>query len=187
MANTSDLRTGAVIKYNGENCYITDVEFRKPGKGGAFFQVKMRNLRTGNTAEHKYNSGESIELVRIETRPFQYLYKDGPHLYFMDQETYDQIPVEETAVGDEFRFMKENETVNLQFEGEEVLSVDVPQHVNLRVTYTEPGFKGDTATNVKKPATLETGAEVQVPIFINENDLIRIDTRTGDYIERVKE
>lgn len=187
MANTSDLRSGAVIKYNGENCQITDVEFRKPGKGGAFFQVKMRNLRTGNSAEHKYNSGESIELVRIESRPFQYLYKDGNLLYFMDESNYEQIPVEEAAIGEEFRFVKENERVNLSFEGDQVLSVEVPPHVNLRVEYTEPGFKGDTATNVKKPATLETGAEVNVPIFINEGDMIRIDTKTGDYIERVKE
>jgi elongation factor P len=187
MANTSDLRSGAVIKYNGENCLITDVEFRKPGKGGAFFKVNMRNLRTGNAAEHKYNSGESIELVRIETKPFQYLYKDGNLLYFMDQTTYDQIPVEEAAIGEEFRFIKENEEVSLQFEGDQVLSVQVPPHVNLRVTYTEPGFKGDTANNTKKPATLETGAEVQVPIFVNENDLIRIDTSNGNYIERVKE
>jgi len=187
MGSTSDLRKGAIIKYNGENCFILDVEFRKPGKGGAFFQVKMRNIRTGSSNEHRYNSGESIDFVRVERKDYQFLYKDGNNLVFMNNETYDQVYVSDTMVGDEFRFIKENENVMLLFEGDIVLDVNVPQHVNLRVTYTEPGFKGDTATNVKKAATVETGAEVQVPIFINEGDLIRIDTGTAAYIERVKE
>jgi len=185
MANTSDLKNGAVIKYNGENCYLVDVEFRKPGKGGAFFQVKMRNLRTGKIAEHRYNSGEKIELVRIEKRPFQYLYQDGDNFIFMHTETYEQIPFPGDQIGEDFKFVKENENVQISFEGDMPLSVEVPLHVNLLITFTEPGLKGDTATNALKPATVETGAQVMVPLFINEGDMIRIDTAQGSYIQRV--
>jgi elongation factor P len=187
MGSTQDLRVGAVLKYNGENCIVLDSEFRKPGKGGAFFKVKMRNLKTGNLKEHTYNSGENIDFVRIEKRAFQYLYKEGNNFIFMSNETYDQIPLENSLVGEQARFMKENQDVYIAFEGEQALSVEVPQHINLRVTYTEPGLKGDTATNASKPATLETGAEIKVPLFVNEGDLIRIDTIAGTYIERVKE
>ncbi len=187
MGSTSDLRVGAVVKYLNENCIVIDSEFRKPGKGGAFFKVKMRNLKTGNLKEHTYNSGESIDFVRIEKRPYQYLYKDGANYIFMSNETFDQVPMSEESVAEDFRFVKENQDVYIAFEGETALSVEVPQHINLRITYTEPGLKGDTATNAMKPATVETGAEIRVPLFVNEGDLVRVDTKAGAYIERVKE
>lgn len=187
MGSTTDLRTGAILKYNGDNCMVLDYNHVKPGKGGAFYQVKMRNISTGKIAEHRFRSGESIDFVRVERRPFQYLYDDGEFLNFMNNETFEQIPVEKDLVGEQARFMKENEEVQISFEGEKVLAVDLPPHVNLRIIQTEPGFRGDTATNVTKPATVETGAEIQVPIFINENDLVRIDSQTGAYVERVKE
>jgi len=186
MGSTSDLKNGAVIKYNNDNYVLTNVEFRKPGKGGAFFQVKMRNLLSGKVAENKFRSGESVEMVRIERRPYQYLYKDGNMFVFMNNETYEQINVPAEMIGDQHIYMKENDDVSLLFEGDEVLTAEIAQHVNLEVVETEPGVRGDTATNVTKPAKLETGATVNVPIFINEGDKIRVDTQSGSYIERVK-
>ncbi|MCO5251352.1 MAG: elongation factor P [Candidatus Kapabacteria bacterium] len=187
MGSATDLKKGAVVKYNGENCVVIETQHIKPGKGGAFFQTKMRNIRTGKVVENRFRSEETVEFVRVERRSYQYLYKDGSDLIFMDVNTFEQIGIPDDTLGSEIRFLKENEIALLAFEGEAVLSVDVPQHVNLRVIHTEPGFKGDTATNVTKPATLETGAEIGVPIFINEGDLIRVDTREASYIERVKE
>lgn len=187
MGNTSDLYRGGVMKYEGENCLIVDVEFRKPGKGGAFYKVKLKNLATGKQKEHTFNSGASVEMVRIERKPYQYLYFDGSNYIFMNVDTYEQIPVSDEMLGEQIKFMKENEQVQVSFEGDTPLSVEIPLHVNLRVESTEPGLKGDTATNATKPAKLETGAEVQVPLFIVENDLIRIDTQSGAYLERIKE
>lgn len=187
MGSTNDLRVGAVIKYNNDNYIVETCEFRKPGKGGAFFQVKLRNLITGNKAENKFRSGESIDFVRIEKRPYQYLYKDGSFFVFMNNETYEQVTLPGSMVGDQEEFMKENEDVYIMFEGEKSLAVEIAQHVNLTVTHTEPGLRGDTATNVTKPATLETGAIINVPIFINEGDRIRVDTQSRSYIERLKD
>lgn len=186
MATTADLRVGAVLKYNGEPCLVLESEHRTPGNLRAFYQVKLRNLRTGKTFENRYRSGESIEFLRVERRDYQYLYKDGESFIFMNPENYDQFPVGEAALGEQARFLKEGDSVQIAFNDTEIISADLPQHVNLRVTYTEPGVRGDTATNVSKPATLETGAIIQVPIFVNEGDLLRIDTRTGSYVERVK-
>lgn len=187
MGSTSDLRNGAVIKYKNENFYIENVEFRKPGKGGAFFQVKLRNLLKGNKTEHKFRSGESIDFVRIETHPYQYLYQDGDMYVFMHTETFEQISLPQEMVGDQTKWLRENDNVSIMFEGEQALAVEIQQHLNLEVSHTEPGLKGDTATNATKPATLETGVEVQVPLFINDGDKIRVDTATGTYIERVKD
>jgi len=187
MGSASDLKKGAVVKYNGENCVVIETQHIKPGKGGAFYQTKMRNLRTGKVVENRFRSEENVDFVRVERRSYEYLYRDADQLIFMDLNSFEQISIPETSIGEEIRFLKENENVLLAFEGETVLSVDVPLHTNLRVIHTEPGVRGDTATNVTKPATLETGAEINVPIFINEGDLIRIDTREGTYIERVKE
>lgn len=187
MGSTSDLRPGAIIKFNGENCLVLESEHRTPGNLRAFYQVKMRNLKTGRMLDNRYRSGEAIEFVRVEKSNYQYLYRDGSNLVFMSMDTYEQVHVEETTVGDSVKFLKENQEVQLAFEGSMVLGADLPPHVNLIVTHTEPGLKGDTATNVLKPATLETGAIVQVPLFINEGDFIRIDSKTGAYIERVKD
>lgn len=184
---TSDLRPGAIIKYNGELCAVLETEHRTPGNLRAFYQVKMRVLRTGKLLENRFRSGESIEFIRVERRTYQYLYRDGNSLFFMNMENYEQIPVDSELVGDSVKFLKENEEVQLAMVDGEVIDVDLPPHVNMLVTHTEPGLKGDTATNVMKPAEVETGATVQVPLFINENDVVRIDSRTGEYIERVKE
>ena len=153
----------------------------------AFYQVKLRVLRTSKLLENRYRSGETIEFVRVEKRDFQYLYRDGDSYVFMDTSNYDQIPVDSTIVGNAAKLMKENQEVQLTFDEVSVLNVELPSHVQLRVVHTEPGVRGDTATNVLKPATVETGASIQVPIFVNEGDLLRIDSRTGEYIERVKE
>lgn len=187
MATTADLRVGAVILYNNEPCLVLESTHRTPGNLRAFYQVKMRNLRHGRTLENRFRSGETIEFLRVERQNFQFLYRDGSSLTFMNLENYDQIPVEESLVGESSKFLKEGEIVQIAFNDTEVMGVDLPSHVNLLVTRTEPGIRGDTATNVLKPATVETGATISVPIFVNEGDKIRIDTRTGDYVERVKE
>ncbi len=184
---TSDLRPGAIIKYNGELCAVLEAEHRTPGNLRAFYQVKLRVLRTGKLLENRFRSGESIEFIRVERHTYQYLYRDGNSLFFMNMENYEQIPVDSELVGDSVKFLKENEEVQLAMVEGEVIAVDLPPHVNLLVTHTEPGLKGDTATNVMKPAEVETGATIQVPLFINENDVVRVDSRTGEYIERVKE
>lgn len=187
MGTTSDLRPGAVIKFNGENCLVLECEHRTPGNLRAFYQVKMRNIRTGRLIENRFRSGESIDFVRVEKHDYQYLYREGDNLIFMNNETYEQIPVSAELLGDAINYLKENQQVQISFEDTIVLSVELPPTVNLRVTHTEPGVKGDTATNVLKPATVETGATVSVPLFVNEGDLIKVDTRTGEYLERVKE
>ena len=187
MGSTNDLRVGAVIKYNNDNYIVETCEFRKPGKGGAFFQIKLRNLITGNKAENKFRSGESIDFVRIEKHPYQFLYKDGEFFVFMNNDTFEQVTLAPGMVGDQELFMKENEEVSISFEGEKALAVEIPLHVNLVVIETEPGLRGDTATNVSKPAKVETGATISVPIFVNEGDKIRIDTSTSSYIERIKD
>ncbi|MBL8004310.1 MAG: elongation factor P [Candidatus Kapabacteria bacterium] len=187
MGTTADLRNGAVIKYNNELCVILESEHRTPGNLRAFYQVKMRNLKSGKLLENRYRSGETIEFVRVEKKNYQYLYSEGDVMYFMDNETYDQVPVSSTIVGDAAKFMKENQEVQIAFNDTEVVTVDLPEHVILRITQTDPGLKGNTATNALKPAIVETGATVMVPLFVNENDVIRIDTRSAAYMERVKE
>ncbi|MFN9301147.1 MAG: elongation factor P [Candidatus Kapaibacterium sp.] len=187
MGTTADLRPGAVIKYNNELCTVIESEHRTPGNLRAFYQVTMRNLKNGKLLENRFRSGETIEFVRVEKKNYQYLYRDGEMFVFMDNETYDQFPINAELVGNQARLMKEGQEAAISFNDSVALSVELPPNVMLRVTQTEPGVRGDTATNVSKPATLETGAEVKVPIFVNEGDLLKIDTRTGDYVERVKE
>lgn len=187
MGTTSDLRPGAVIKFNGELCTVLESEHRTPGNLRAFYQVKMRSIKTGKLLENRFRSGETIEFVRVEKNNYQFLYRDGDHFIFMDYNTYEQIPVDAELVGKLADYMKEGQEAMLSINDGTVLSVELPAAVVLRVTQTEPGFKGDTATNVTKPAIVETGATVQVPLFINEGDLIKVDPTTGSYLERVKE
>ncbi|MBL7999621.1 MAG: elongation factor P [Candidatus Kapabacteria bacterium] len=187
MPTTADLRSGIFIKFNNELCQVLESEHRTPGNLRAFYQVKMRVVRSGKLLENRFRSGESIDIVRVEQRPFQYLYRDGEFYVFMENETYEQITIDAKIVGDGAKFMKESQEVQISFEESTPLSVELPAHVQLRVTYTEPGFKGDSANNVLKPATIETGAEINVPTFVNEGELLKIDTRTGAYVERVKE
>jgi len=188
MATTADLRVGAVIKYQGELAVVLESIHRTPGNLRAFYQVKMRVIKNGKLKEERFRSGETIEFVRVETKNFQYLYREGESYMFMDSENYEQIPVEPATVGDSAKFLKEGQEVQIaRDEQERVVTVAFPIHVTLRVERTEPGMKGDTATNALKPSTVETGATVMVPLFVNEGDLIRVEVASGSYLDRVKE
>ncbi|MCF8241056.1 MAG: elongation factor P [Melioribacteraceae bacterium] len=187
MADTSDFRNGLIIKFKNDLYSIVEFQHVKPGKGGAFVRTTLKNLKTGRVLDNTFRSGESIEEVRVERRKYQYLYRDTAGLVLMDNETYEQFTVPVDMFGDGQRFLKESEAVELLLDDkDQIVTVEIPIFVKLKVTQTEPGFRGDTATNVMKPATLETGAEIQVPLFVDEGELLKIDTRTGEYVERVK-
>ena len=186
MATTSDLRPGIVIRYNGELCTVLESQHRTPGNLRAFYQVKMRNIRTGKSIENRFRSGEEIDLVRIDRKPMQFLYRDGNDMVFMDTETYDQVHIPEVVIGDAAGFLKESAEADISFHGSDVVMVELPPHVTLQIVQTDPGVRGDTATAATKPAVLESGATVNVPLFINEGDSIRVDTRTGSYLDRAK-
>lgn len=187
MATASDLSVGMFIKYNGELVQITEYIHRTPGNLRAFYQAKMKNVKNGKSAENRFNTGEKVEIVRVEVRELNYLYKDGTDLICMDNESFEQYNIPESFFGEAAAFMVENMTVLVSFEnGETPIGATPPTHVELEVTYTEPGERGNTATNTLKPATVSTGASVMVPLFVNTNDKIKIDLRTIEYVERVK-
>ncbi len=186
MATTSDIHLGSVIRFNGELCVITEYQHRTPGNLRAFYQAKMKNVKTGKSAEYRFRSGEEVELVRMEYKELQYIYKEGEHLVCMDNETYEQVHIPADLFGENARFLKEEMIVKVAFEGENPIIGDVPTFVELEVTYTEPGERGNTATNTLKSAALETGAEIQVPLFVNIGEIIKIDTRTSGYVGKVK-
>jgi elongation factor P len=186
MADTSDLRNGLIIKFKNDLYTVIEFQHVKPGKGGAFVRTMVKNLRTGKVLDNTFRSGETIEIVRVERRKYQYLYREGEFLVCMDNDTYEQINIPAVLFGDGVAYLKEAEEVELLFNGTEIINVDIPIFVNLKVVETEPGFRGDTATGAVKPAKLETGASINVPLFINVNDVLRVDTRTGGYMERVK-
>ena len=171
---------------NGEPHVVVDFQHVKPGKGAAFVRTKYKNILTGATREEAFNPNDKFPKAHIETKQMQYLYNDGELYYFMDQETYDQIPLTYDLVEDAIKYIRENDTATVKFYKDNAFTVEAPNFVDLEVTETEPGVKGDTATNVTKAATVETGAVIQVPIFINEGEKIQIDTRTGDYLGRSK-
>jgi elongation factor P len=185
MPTTSEFRKGLKIELNGEPFIIVDFLHVKPGKGGAFVRTKLRNLRTGNVLEHTFRSGERVESADIEEKETQYLYNDGEKYYFMDKESYWQFELTEDQLGNTKDFLQENVTVTVLFYNQNPVGVVLPTFVQLRIDRTEPGVRGDTATGGTKPARLETGAVVQVPLFVDEGDLIKVDTRTGEYVERV--
>ena len=188
MANTSDIRNGLCIRYNHDIYKIIEFLHVKPGKGPAFVRTKLKSVTTGKVLENTFSAGHKIDEVRVETHKFQFLYNDGEHYHFMNTEDYSQIALTENAL-DAPLLLKEGEvvTVLINTEDNAPLSVEMPASVVLEVTHTEPGVKGNTATNATKPATVETGAEVNVPLFINEGDKIRIETDKGTYKERIKE
>lgn len=186
MANTSDVSVGMFLRHNGELVQLIEYMHRTPGNLRAFYQAKMRNVKTGKLVEYRYRSGEEVEIVRVEVRELQYLYKDGNSIVCMDNDTFEQIYVDEIMFGDGAKFMKEGMTVKISFEEDAPIAAEAPTFVELEITYTEPGVRGDTATNTLKPATLETGAIVNVPLFVDTGEIIRIDTRTSEYMERVK-
>jgi elongation factor P len=185
MATTADFRVGMVIRFNGELHRIEEYIHRTPGNLRAFVQAKLRSLKSGRVTETRFRSGEEVEEVRVEQKEFQYLFHDGASFQFMDKESYEQIPVDEKALGEGAQFLKEGETVQLQMVGMDIVGAEIPFNVELKVVETVPGVRGDTATGAQKPAKVETGATVNVPLFINEGDVIRVDTRSGKYLERV--
>ncbi len=186
MADTSDFRNGLIIKFKNDLYSIVEFQHVKPGKGGAFVRSTLKNLRNGKVLENTFRAGEKIEIVRVERRKYQYLYSEGDSLVCMDNETYEQINILKDLFSEGVKFLKESEEVEILFNGSEIISVEIPIFINLKVVETEPGFKGDTATGAVKSAKLETGVQINVPLFINEGDLLRVDTRSGEYSERVK-
>ena len=187
MINSQDIKNGTCIRMDGRLYFCVEFLHVKPGKGNTFMRTKLKDVVDGRVLERRFNIGEKLEDVRVERRPFQYLYTDGDDDIFMNNETFDQIPINKELVTGA-AYMKEGDTVEVVTDAstETVLFAEMPIKTVLKITYTEPGLKGDTATNTLKPATVETGAEVRVPLFINEGELIEVDTRDGSYIGRVK-
>jgi elongation factor P len=188
MATTADIRNGLCIDFNGDLFVIVEFQHVKPGKGAAFVRTKMKNLKTGKVLNNTFSSGSKINIQRVERRPYQFLYKDDNGYNFMHVNTFEQVSIEEYLINAP-QFLKESQEVEIVFHAdtESPLNCDLPPFVDLMITYAEPGVRGDTATNTLKPATLETGAVVNVPLFVSEGEKIRVDTRTGDYSERVKD
>ncbi|MCD8218836.1 MAG: elongation factor P [Ruminococcus sp.] len=184
MISAGDFRNGVTFELDGNVVQVIEFQHVKPGKGAAFVRTKYKNVITGAVVERSFNPTDKYPTAFIERKDMQYLYEDGDLYYLMDTETYEQLPIDRSKLGDAFRFVKENMEVKvLSYKGN-VFGVEPPNFVELVVTETDPGFKGDTATNATKPATLETGAEIKVPLFIDQGETIRIDTRTGEYMER---
>ena len=186
MADTSDFRTGLIIKFKNDLYSIVDFQHVKPGKGGAFVRSTLKNLKNGRVLDNTFRAGEKVEVVRVERKKFQYLYRDGDSLVCMDNETFDQLHIPIDLFGDSVNYLKESEEIEILFDGSEIISVDTPIFAILKVVETEPGFKGNTATGALKPAKKETGVQINVPLFINADDVLKVDTRTGEYVERVK-
>ncbi|WP_207229605.1 elongation factor P [Ktedonosporobacter rubrisoli] len=186
-ATTADFRNGMVIRYNNELWTITEFHHVSPGNWRAFVRTRLKNLKNGRVIEQRFNAGTDIDEVRVEHQNWQFLYVDGDDYIFMNTETFDQRPVPKEMFGDAIKFLKEQDVVEMLVDdNENTIAIELPNFLELRVESAEPGVRGDTATNVTKPATLETGAIVNVPLFINPGDRIRVDTRTGQYVERVK-
>ncbi len=183
--STNDLKNGMTLDLPGDGLFsVVEFQHVKPGKGGAFVRTKLKNVRTGAVIERTYRADEKLEQAIIDKREMQYLYRDGNHFVFMDNTSYDQMNVDETALASSAGFLKEGDSAVLQMYGSEIVGVDLPAAVVLTVTQTEPGVQGDRVSGARKPATLETGLVVQVPLFVNEGDALKIDTRSGEYITR---
>lgn len=187
MATTADFRNGLVIEYNNDLYTIVQFQHVKPGKGAAFVRTKLKSIKTGRVVENTFNAGVKVNVARVERRPYQFLYREEMGYVMMHNETYEQITVDETLI-ENHEFLKEGEGVEVvvHADNEIILGVDIPQFVVMEVTYTEPGLRGDTATNTLKPATIETGSIIMVPLFVEAGEKIKIDTRDKSYVERVK-
>jgi elongation factor P len=186
MADTGDIGVGSFIRFNGEICQVVEYQHRTPGNLRAFYQARMKNLKTGRWVENRFRSGESVDIVRVEFKEMQFIYPENEFIVLMDPENFEQVYINASMIGDGIKFLKEGMLVKVAFEGDQPLTAEPPTFVELEITYCEPGVKGDTATNTLKPATLETGANVNVPLFVNSGEKIKVDTRTGSYMERVK-
>lgn len=187
MITSNDFKRGVVIKVDGELYSVVEFQHVKPGKGGAFVRTKLKSVKKGSVVDKTFRGGEKVEDVRIDKRPMQFLYEEESDLVFMDTESYEQEHLSRDVAGNLLDYIKEGDSIEISIYEGKPISIDLPTFVTLKVVYAEPGVKGDTATNVTKPVKLETGAEVHVPLFVNEGDMIKIDTRTGDYVERVKQ
>jgi elongation factor P len=187
MATTADIRNGVVLIIDGQLWQVIEFQHVKPGKGGAFVRTKLKNIVQGKTVDRTFNAGAKIETATVDRRDFQYLYQDGDGFVFMDQEDYDQLTVSSTIVGDGAKFMLEQQQVQIALYQGEPLYIDLPASVVLEITYTEPGLQGDRSNAGTKPATVETGAEIQVPLFLEQGTRVKVDTRTGDYLGRVND
>jgi len=184
MIVAGDFRNGVTFEYDNNIFQVIEFQHVKPGKGAAFVRTKCKNIKTGATVERTFNPSDKFENAVIERKDMQYLYSDSDLYYFMDVESYEQTPINASTIGDTLKFVKENEVVKILTHKGNVFGIEPPTFVELEITETEPGFKGDTSTGASKPATVETGAVVKVPLFVNQGDRIKIDTRTGEYMER---
>jgi len=187
MATTNDIKNGSVLDLEGQLWSVIEFQHVKPGKGGAFVRTKLRNVRSGKVVDKTFNAGTKIDFATVDRRDYVYLYQDGENFVFMDNTDYDQVSLPGEAVGDAKNYMLENQPVTIAMHNGEALSVDLPASVILEVTYTEPGLQGDRSSAGTKPATLETGHEIQVPLFLEQNTKVKVDTRTGEYLGRVSE
>ena len=186
MATTSNIKNGSVIFHKNKRMKVVEFLHVKPGKGPAFVRTKLKDISTGKVIDETFNSGIKLEFLKIEAKEMQYLYSDTDSHFFMDNQTFEQVSVLDNIIGKNVNFLKDGMNVDLLFDGSEILDIRLPAHVNLKVVETEPGIKGNTATGATKPAKLETGYLVQVPLFLAEGNILKIDTRTGEYIERLK-
>ena len=185
MATTNDFKNGLVLNLDGQLWTVVEFQHVKPGKGGAFVRTKLKNVRTGAVLDRTYRADEKLPQAIIDKREMQFLYRDGPQYVFMDNSTYDQLHVDAPALGDAAKYLKEGDSAVLQMYKNDIVGVDLPAAVELAITETEPGIQGDRVAGARKPATLETGITVQVPLFVNPGDRIKVDTRTGEYLTRV--
>ena len=183
--STADFRNGMCIEYNNKLCTIVEFQHVKPGKGGAFVRTKLRDIKTGRVVDYTFNAGTKFDSVRLETKKMQFLYSDGTDFNFMDMSSFEQLSIPAETGGSAANWLKENDEATLMYAGDELISIEPPMFVELEVTETEPGFKGDTATNTTKPATLETGVTIQVPTFVEIGDVLQIDSRDGRFVKRV--
>lgn len=187
MYETSDFRNGLKIEFDNQPYVIIEFQHVKPGKGNAFTRTRIRNLQNGRTLTPTFKSGEKVKVPDVEEKTMTYLYPEGDSCAFMDTTSYEQVTIARAALGEQARFLKENVECQVVFWNQRPITIDLPNHMNLKVTATSPGFRGDTATGSSKPATLETGTQINVPLFINEGDVLRVDTRSGEYVERVNQ
>ena len=186
MAKASEIRNGSIIRFNGELIQVEEFIHRTPGNLRAFYQARMRNIKTGKLVEYRFRTDEEVDIARVETNDYQYLYEDGNDLVVMDNNTYEQFNVPKSLFGPAIKFLKEGTSLIVAFESEEPIMGQMPNSAELEITYTEPAVKGDTSSGALKNATVETGAEIKVPLFINIGDKVKVDTATGSYVERVK-
>jgi elongation factor P len=187
LASTADIKNGVVLSIDGQLWTVIEFQHVKPGKGGAFVRTKLKNVTTGKTVDRTYNAGAKIDITNVDRRDYQYLYQDGADFVFMDTSDYDQITIPGSIVGDAANFMLENQNVTVALHEGQPLYVELPASVVLEITYTEPGLQGDRSTGGTKPATVETGYQIQVPLFLETGTKVKVDTRTGDYLGRVND